>query len=49
MDTRYADAVVKLEEEVDRACHEAHADGVLSHEDIAKELRRIAQGWLDAR
>lgn len=46
MDTSYADAVIKLGEDVDLACNAALE--VLSHKEIADELRRIAQGWEDA-
>ena len=42
----YADAVLRLGDAVDRACDEALE--VLSHKEIADELRRIAQGWEDA-
>lgn len=42
----FADAVTRLEDEVDRAC--SRAQEVLSNEEIAKELERIAQGWRDS-
>lgn len=41
----YADALAKLEEDVDRAC--AHAQHALSNKEIADELRRLAEGWED--
>ena len=42
----YADAVIRLEDDVDRACDRARE--VLSNAEIAKELERIAQGWRDS-
>ncbi len=36
-------AVAALVEDVDRACAKARL--CLSHEEIAKELRRLAYGW----
>lgn len=46
MSDEYADAIIRLGDEVDRACD--HALETLSHKEIADELRRIAQGWEDA-
>lgn len=43
MSDRYADAVLRLEEEVDRACSRARDE--LSVDEIVTELRRIADGW----
>lgn len=43
----FADAVIALEEAVDRAVHQALLQG-LSHKEAADELRRIARGWEEA-
>jgi hypothetical protein len=40
MDTTYADALNELNDAISRAC--ALVDGILSREEIAKELRAIA-------
>lgn len=47
-DDAYAQALMALEEAVDRVVNNAMYDGSLSHKDVADELRRIAQGWEDA-
>lgn len=46
MNMDYAEAVVKLEDEVDEAVNRAERSG-LSIDEIVSELRRIAQGWSD--
>lgn len=46
MADEYADAVMRLGDEVDQACNRALE--ALSHREIADELRRIAQGWEDS-
>lgn len=43
MSDDYADAICRLEEEVDRAC--SRANEVLSSAEIATELRRLADRW----
>lgn len=43
----YANAVICLEEQVDRAVNEALSH--LSVEEVVKELKRIAQGWADSQ
>ena len=43
MDTSYPDAIIALEKAVDRACDVAR--DMLTRAEIAKELRRIADGW----
>ena len=40
MNTEYADAINRLEDDVNRAC--ARVDDDLSNKEIAAELRRIA-------
>jgi hypothetical protein len=40
MDTSFADAVLRLEDEVSAACH--RASSALSDKEISTELRRIA-------
>lgn len=48
MDVDYAEAVARLEEEVDRAVSNAENNG-LSLDEIIAELGKIAQGWKDSR
>lgn len=42
----YAEAIIRLEDEVDRACSHALDHG-LSRDDVAKELRRLADEYLN--
>lgn len=46
MSDSYAEAIVRFEDEVDRAC--ANAQNELTNREIADELRRMAQAWEDA-
>lgn len=48
MSDEFADAVARLEDEVDRAVNRA-IDSGLSAEECANELRRIAQSWIDSQ
>lgn len=43
MDTQYAEAVQRLEDEIDTTCDRAAV--VLSSKEIAAELRRLAADW----
>jgi hypothetical protein len=44
----YAEAVSRLEEEIDRAVSNAESNG-LEMDEIISELGKIAQGWKDSR